>query len=496
MPARFAVIAHLQTLFFQLIHTPEPSVRPETELAYLALVSTRDEDEATSPALETGPSTVEAQAGLANANPDQINLSSDHNGVGGDGLILSQPPMHSPDGEDKNPARLGSPSVLGKRSNDHLEPMDIDRPSPAAGTSAEGGTTQGSSSEGDFVVVDRDMEQQSPIEQTNATEAGRGVEAGLTSQETQSVEMETALPPAEQAQAGSGESMSSTKPASSAPPLPPRPEQKRKSTIVSTNMMFGRQNDVSEAMDNVIFQIQVGLSDKKLLPLTVQASKEETERRNFVQRLFYGTTRQTLEFLDQPDERPRIREEPFSYLLVDVAQEGRDLYDGLDESFTPSVVEVEGKRASRKDVLADLPPILQIQLQVSSSRLLLAARHGARECESLHSHLSHLFHTPPLRAARAIRSSPGAHIQVERVHAIPTQTQDGPIRRARPQRLQSGSKARGNGEPEGACTDSKGQACTAAVRPWRAGELFLSFWQSPFNRAQSEAIALPFNRKI
>ena len=62
-----------------------------------------------------------------------------------------------------------------------------------------------------------------------------------------------------------------------------------------------------------------------------------------------------------------MKEEAFSYLLVDIAQEGRDLYDGLDASFSPSIVEVDGKRAKRLDVLTELPPILQLQLQVRSA---------------------------------------------------------------------------------------------------------------------------------
>ena len=88
-----------------------------------------------------------------------------------------------------------------------------------------------------------------------------------------------------------------------------------------------------------------------------------TTRRSFIQSLFYGTSRQTLDF-EVPDAQ-RIKEEAFSYLLVDVAQEGRDLYDGLDASFSPSVVEVDGKPARRQDVITELPPILQIQLQVN-----------------------------------------------------------------------------------------------------------------------------------
>jgi ubiquitin carboxyl-terminal hydrolase 25/28 len=108
----------------------------------------------------------------------------------------------------------------------------------------------------------------------------------------------------------------------------------------------------------VIFQIEVALDDSKINP---QAS---TSSRSFVQSLFCGTTRQVLDFEDSANLTTRVKEEPFSYLLVDVAQEGKDLYEGLDDAFASSFVEIEGKKARRQDVLTELPPILQIQLQV------------------------------------------------------------------------------------------------------------------------------------
>jgi hypothetical protein len=85
--------------------------------------------------------------------------------------------------------------------------------------------------------------------------------------------------------------------------------------------------------------------------------------------LFYGKTRQRLEFEDAKAPEPlRIKEEPFSYLLVDVSEEGKDLYDGLDASFQEAQVEIDGFSARRSVAVVDLPPILQIQLQVRIQR--------------------------------------------------------------------------------------------------------------------------------
>lgn len=59
----------------------------------------------------------------------------------------------------------------------------------------------------------------------------------------------------------------------------------------------------------------------------------------------------------------RAKEEPFFSLLVDVAEEGRDVYDGLDAVFDDSPVEIEGKAARRRVSLVEVPALLQIQLQ-------------------------------------------------------------------------------------------------------------------------------------
>ena len=57
------------------------------------------------------------------------------------------------------------------------------------------------------------------------------------------------------------------------------------------------------------------------------------------------------------------KEDLFSHLPVNVSEEGVDIYDGLSRYFNDTV-EFEGKKARMEVSLVDLPPILQIQLQV------------------------------------------------------------------------------------------------------------------------------------
>lgn len=90
-----------------------------------------------------------------------------------------------------------------------------------------------------------------------------------------------------------------------------------------------------------------------------------------IHRLFFGKKRQRLTALSPADEsrhRSSIheKEDLFSHLHVNVADEGFDLYDGLARYFDDDV-ELEGQKKRMEVTLVDLPPLLQIQLQVRQS---------------------------------------------------------------------------------------------------------------------------------
>jgi ubiquitin carboxyl-terminal hydrolase 25/28 len=87
---------------------------------------------------------------------------------------------------------------------------------------------------------------------------------------------------------------------------------------------------------------------------------------NASSRLFYGKIRQRITSVDGPQSRSSIheKEDLFSHLPVNVANDGIDIYDGLSGYFD-DVVEFQGRKARMEVTLVDLPPILQIQLQVS-----------------------------------------------------------------------------------------------------------------------------------
>lgn len=88
-------------------------------------------------------------------------------------------------------------------------------------------------------------------------------------------------------------------------------------------------------------------------------------------RLFYGKIRQRLTAI--PDTQLaqssiHEKEDLFSHLPVNVTDDGIDIYDGLSGYFD-DIVEFEGRKARMEVSLVDLPPVLQIQLQVSPDRV-------------------------------------------------------------------------------------------------------------------------------
>lgn len=86
-------------------------------------------------------------------------------------------------------------------------------------------------------------------------------------------------------------------------------------------------------------------------------------------RLFYGKKRQRLVALSPNDDARHQssiheKEDLFSQVHVNVAEEGFDLYDGLARYFD-DVVEIGGQKKQMEVSIVDPPPLLQVQLQVS-----------------------------------------------------------------------------------------------------------------------------------
>ncbi|TFK56339.1 cysteine proteinase [Heliocybe sulcata] len=288
-------VRHLAELFWQMENSELASVTPTLDLAKLALVTSKDEEEDTGASVKT-------------------ESSNDTDAT----LVEDAPARYA------EPEQAGSPgSILGKRARraGGEERMETD----------EDGKE-------DYVMVKSPRAASTPVTPPEA-----GPSSVVAVDRDGDVEMEM----------GDQQGEEKKQP----PPLPPR-----KSTAKVTDsggMMFGRQHDVSECMDNCMFQIETALLKFDEL------GGSEDDKTSVVKRLFYGKMRQRLT-ASEDDRRPKAsvheKEDLFSHLPVNVSEEGYDIYDGLSGYFD-DIVEFDGKKARMEVSLVDLPPLLQIQLQ-------------------------------------------------------------------------------------------------------------------------------------
>lgn len=166
------------------------------------------------------------------------------------------------------------------------------------------------------------------------------------------------------------------------PSLPPRPAQEATSKEIEIGqrrnslMQLGAQQDVSECLDNVMGQVEAALTAQ---PNVVKGQSENNEdagvnddsgwiaEGDLLRRLFLGRTCQRLEVDDALQQRGpsiHVKREVFKTLPIDVLEEGRDIYDGLDGFFDEETLEgPNGRPMQRTVTLTDAPAVLQIQLQ-------------------------------------------------------------------------------------------------------------------------------------
>lgn len=232
---RVAVVVLLQALYNQLIHAPTTSVTPVTELAYLALVPSKEENDL--------------------AKPPSLIVTDDE-------VIIIEP----------SPTEAKSPSVLGKRRSDHLDET-VALEGPVAKSKSQ------SPAAASIEPLDEDTRMQTgspePHEMERARQTRRRAGTtdslspllGASSNETLPMTTQETMDGVVEISAPVDVEMDVivSTPPSVAPPLPPRRQPSLVSKVsdlgeeVANYMAFGKQNDVTECMDNVMFQIECAL---------------------------------------------------------------------------------------------------------------------------------------------------------------------------------------------------------------------------------------------
>ncbi|GES61066.1 ubiquitin carboxyl-terminal hydrolase [Aspergillus terreus] len=136
------------------------------------------------------------------------------------------------------------------------------------------------------------------------------------------------------------------------PPVPPRPvpppDPQRQ---LKEEVEIGAQQDVTEVINNVLFQSQCAIKPESLAP--------DGEQQDLVKNLFYGQAKSYI----LSKEGVRSKEEWWCDIKVDVATESRDIYAAIDGAFDVQKVNVGDSVAEQYGAISRIPPILQIQVQ-------------------------------------------------------------------------------------------------------------------------------------
>ena len=136
------------------------------------------------------------------------------------------------------------------------------------------------------------------------------------------------------------------------PPFPPRPRTYQDASEAIKEAEYGAQQDVTEVIANVLFQLQCAIKS--------EAVDETGEQLDQVKRLFFGKSKS---YTTNRQGSIRTKEEYMSDIKVDVASGPRDIYDALDGAFDVQDVEIGGGIEPQYATISQLPPVLSILIQ-------------------------------------------------------------------------------------------------------------------------------------
>ena len=141
-------------------------------------------------------------------------------------------------------------------------------------------------------------------------------------------------------------------PPSRPPPVPPRQKPEEQKRAIQEEVEIGAQQDVTEVIANVLFQLQCAIKAE-----TIDESGEQIDQ---VKSLFFGKQKS---YTTNEQGVIRTKEEFISDIKVDVASGPRDIYAALDGAFDVQQVEVGGSLEPQYTTLSQIPPVLQILVQ-------------------------------------------------------------------------------------------------------------------------------------
>lgn len=138
-----------------------------------------------------------------------------------------------------------------------------------------------------------------------------------------------------------------------------RPVQKKILNIspdqIESTIEVGRQQDVTECIENVTYQIETALEPEYI--------ESDGEQFDLIKKLFCGKTKQTITPLNLEGGEPRVSFERFFSLIINVGDHPKDIYDALDNYFNEDLVELEDGEAKKSLTILEMPELLQFHVQ-------------------------------------------------------------------------------------------------------------------------------------
>ncbi|KAE8394184.1 hypothetical protein BDV23DRAFT_148047 [Aspergillus alliaceus] len=296
-------LGQLRSLFNDMITATTTYVIPSQELARLTLISPSNE------------AAIRRRSTISGIRPSAL---GDINGMPIMGPL--GPPQPTPESESKGPIAL--------------EPEKPQR-----------STTSDVDSEATLVSDGAKVDVTVPPSDDKETELARtdSAETAIQGESTSEVDEQQSSD-----KTASDQNTPSTQP----PPVPPRPgPQPNPQKQLLDEVEIGAQQDVTEVINNVLFQSQCAIK-----PISLASDGEQLDQ---VKDLFYGRAKSYI----QTGEGVRSKEEWWCDIKIDVASGSRDIYAAIDGAFDVQKVSVENSVAEQFSAISKLPPVLQVQVQ-------------------------------------------------------------------------------------------------------------------------------------
>ena len=339
----FPVVEELRKLFNSMITAPRAQVTPEQELARLTLISSTNEEQ------------IRRRSTVRGQRPSlgEINGRPVH------GPTLPPPPSAQTEKGDTEMTEIPNVKAVesptgntGADDSSDETLIDVLLPSQERKDSLMSGLEDGNIQQQQDILEDK--ENLPPNKQSSSQVASTETSLDLLSPASPSRINQLARPLSpvreDDSSVDASDKTIDVPPPNRPPPIPPRPELDPKESI-QEQLEIGAQQDVTEVIGNVLFQLQCAIKPERIDPKGEQIDK--------VKRLFYG--KQKSNTINQQGEI-RTKEEFFSDIKVSVSSQPHDMYAALDVAFDLQEVEVDGALERQYTTISTIPPVLQVHI--------------------------------------------------------------------------------------------------------------------------------------